>query len=134
MGRADLIGPGKQHLIPAWQPLGTGDAHEGRRSRHAPHSAKDSTPVHGKRRHETPSATPNAKHAHASPATGVSAKRGFDSAASVAREKRSGAPAALNAKRAGAPQAAPSKGQSAKPMKFRTQHTGLKGVRMPRSK
>jgi uncharacterized radical SAM protein YgiQ len=67
MGRADLIGPGKQHLIPAWQPLGTGDAHEGRRSKHAP-------------------------------------------------------------------QAAPSKGQSAKPMKFRTQHTGLKGVRLPRSK
>lgn len=24
MGRADLIGPGKQHLIPAWQPKGTG--------------------------------------------------------------------------------------------------------------
>jgi uncharacterized radical SAM protein YgiQ len=24
MGRADLIGPGKQHLIPAWQPAGTG--------------------------------------------------------------------------------------------------------------
>jgi uncharacterized radical SAM protein YgiQ len=24
MGRADLIGPGKQHLVPAWQPAGTG--------------------------------------------------------------------------------------------------------------
>jgi len=24
MGRADLIGPGKQHLVPAWQPRGTG--------------------------------------------------------------------------------------------------------------
>jgi uncharacterized radical SAM protein YgiQ len=24
MGRADLIGPGKRHLIPAWQPAGTG--------------------------------------------------------------------------------------------------------------
>jgi hypothetical protein len=23
MGRADLIGPGKRHLIPAWQPAGT---------------------------------------------------------------------------------------------------------------
>jgi uncharacterized radical SAM protein YgiQ len=32
MGRADLIGPGKHQLIPAWQPAGTGDAHEGRRS------------------------------------------------------------------------------------------------------
>jgi uncharacterized radical SAM protein YgiQ len=32
MGRADLIGPGKHQLIPAWQPAGTGDAPEGRRS------------------------------------------------------------------------------------------------------
>ena len=31
MGRADLIGPGKQHLIPAWQPAGTGTEHEGKR-------------------------------------------------------------------------------------------------------
>ena len=31
MGRADLIGPGKQHLVPAYQPGGTGDAPEGRR-------------------------------------------------------------------------------------------------------
>ncbi|MDH4189365.1 MAG: YgiQ family radical SAM protein [Betaproteobacteria bacterium] len=31
MGRADLIGPGRQQLIPAWQPAGTGDDHEGRR-------------------------------------------------------------------------------------------------------
>jgi uncharacterized radical SAM protein YgiQ len=35
MGRADLIGPSKQHLIPAWQPAGTGDAPEG--SRKPPH-------------------------------------------------------------------------------------------------
>jgi hypothetical protein len=31
MGRADLIGPGKHHLIPAWQPMGTGTAPEGKR-------------------------------------------------------------------------------------------------------
>jgi uncharacterized radical SAM protein YgiQ len=31
MGRADLIGSGKHHLIPAWQPAGTGAAHEGHR-------------------------------------------------------------------------------------------------------
>jgi uncharacterized radical SAM protein YgiQ len=31
MGRADLIGAGKHHLVPAWQPIGTGEAHEGRR-------------------------------------------------------------------------------------------------------
>jgi uncharacterized radical SAM protein YgiQ len=30
MGRADLIGPGKRHLVPVWQPAGTGE-HEGRR-------------------------------------------------------------------------------------------------------
>lgn len=31
MGRADLIGPGKQHLVPNWQPAGTGDKGEGKR-------------------------------------------------------------------------------------------------------
>jgi len=32
MGRADLIGPGKHHLVPNWQPAGTGNAGgEGRR-------------------------------------------------------------------------------------------------------
>lgn len=31
MGRADLIGPGKQHLVPAWQPAGTGLRGEGKR-------------------------------------------------------------------------------------------------------
>ncbi|MDH5183303.1 MAG: DUF3362 domain-containing protein, partial [Gammaproteobacteria bacterium] len=29
MGRADLIGNGKHHLIPVWQPEGTGDSSEG---------------------------------------------------------------------------------------------------------
>jgi uncharacterized radical SAM protein YgiQ len=31
MGRADLIGNGKQQLVPAWQPAGTGDSSEGKR-------------------------------------------------------------------------------------------------------
>ena len=31
MGRADLIGPGKQHLVPPWQPAGTGRDPEGQR-------------------------------------------------------------------------------------------------------
>ena len=31
MGRADLIGNGKKHLIPSWQPAGTGDRGEGKR-------------------------------------------------------------------------------------------------------
>ena len=32
MGRADLIGSGKQQLVPAWQPANTGGAREGQRS------------------------------------------------------------------------------------------------------
>ncbi|MBM4238120.1 MAG: YgiQ family radical SAM protein [Gammaproteobacteria bacterium] len=32
MGRADLIGPGKQHLVPPWQPVGTGKQAEGTRT------------------------------------------------------------------------------------------------------
>ena len=31
MGREDLIGNGKRHLIPSWQPSGTGKRHEGHR-------------------------------------------------------------------------------------------------------
>ncbi|WP_407674646.1 YgiQ family radical SAM protein [Paraliomyxa miuraensis] len=31
MGREDLIGNGKRHLVPTWQPAGTGDAPEGAR-------------------------------------------------------------------------------------------------------
>ena len=31
MGREDLIGNGKHHLVPRWQPQGTGQRHEGRR-------------------------------------------------------------------------------------------------------
>ncbi|MGB5102894.1 MAG: YgiQ family radical SAM protein, partial [Steroidobacteraceae bacterium] len=36
MGRADLIGNGKQHLVPSYQPVGTGRAHEGRRKPKTP--------------------------------------------------------------------------------------------------
>jgi uncharacterized radical SAM protein YgiQ len=32
MGRADLIGPGKHHLVPTWQPVGTGLGGEGARA------------------------------------------------------------------------------------------------------
>jgi radical SAM superfamily enzyme YgiQ (UPF0313 family) len=35
MGRADLIGNGKQHLVPTYQPIGTGRSHEGRRKPNA---------------------------------------------------------------------------------------------------
>jgi uncharacterized radical SAM protein YgiQ len=36
MGRADLIGNGKQHLVPTYQPIGTGQSHEGRRKPKGP--------------------------------------------------------------------------------------------------
>jgi uncharacterized radical SAM protein YgiQ len=51
MGRADLIGSGKQQLVPAYQPPGTGGAHEGKRSgsAHRPfrtqHTGLPTTPV-----------------------------------------------------------------------------------------
>jgi hypothetical protein len=88
MGRSDLIGAGKHQLIPAWQPLGTGDAHEGRR---APRHAQQQS---------------SAKQA-----------------------------ASMDPQRPSAPKAAVSSNNpSRKPQRFRTQHTGLKGVRLPRSK
>ncbi|MDP1732732.1 MAG: YgiQ family radical SAM protein [Sulfuritalea sp.] len=43
MGRSDLIGPGKRHLIPAWQPAGTGTAsapHKPGPGPHMPHAGK----------------------------------------------------------------------------------------------
>ncbi|HLL23031.1 MAG TPA: DUF3362 domain-containing protein, partial [Kofleriaceae bacterium] len=36
MGRGDLIGGGKHHLVPSWQPAGTGQHSEGRRGRIQP--------------------------------------------------------------------------------------------------
>ena len=36
MGRSDLIGNGKQHLVPTYQPIGTGRAHEGKRKPSTP--------------------------------------------------------------------------------------------------
>jgi uncharacterized radical SAM protein YgiQ len=40
MGRADLIGNGKQHLVPTYQPVGTGQSHEGRRKPKGPPAAR----------------------------------------------------------------------------------------------
>ena len=37
MGRADLIGNGKQHLVPSWQPAGTGGTPEGARKPRGAH-------------------------------------------------------------------------------------------------
>ncbi|HTV53167.1 MAG TPA: YgiQ family radical SAM protein [Steroidobacteraceae bacterium] len=48
MGRADLIGPGKQQLVPAWQPAATGDKQEGQRRAarpfHTQHTGLPRTP------------------------------------------------------------------------------------------
>lgn len=111
MGRADLIGSSKHHLIPAWQPLGTGEAHEGRRS-----------PTHGKRTSASVTVTSaqGKRTTPAQPAMSSSAKRpGTSQAASPSSAKRAAPP----------PASAVGKLQ-----RFRTQHTGLKGVRLPRSK
>jgi hypothetical protein len=41
MGRADLIGNGgKQHLVPTYQPIGTGRTHEGKRKPKGPPAAR----------------------------------------------------------------------------------------------
>jgi uncharacterized radical SAM protein YgiQ len=47
MGRADLIGPAKHQLIPAWQPPGTGTAAEGQRARSGvrKHGGSSATPA-----------------------------------------------------------------------------------------
>jgi hypothetical protein len=51
MGKARLIGNGPQHLIPAWQPAGTGDTGEGKRAgfKHGTQGAPQArrTPVPG---------------------------------------------------------------------------------------
>jgi uncharacterized radical SAM protein YgiQ len=44
MGRSDLIGNGKQHLVPTYQPIGTGRAHEGKRKPGAPAATVKTTP------------------------------------------------------------------------------------------
>jgi uncharacterized radical SAM protein YgiQ len=44
MGRADLIGNGKQHLVPTYQLIGTGRTHEGKRKPHAAAGGKAAQP------------------------------------------------------------------------------------------
>jgi uncharacterized radical SAM protein YgiQ len=48
MGRADLIGPAKHQLIPAWQPAGTGGVPEGARR---PHKTRDGKAVPARTQH-----------------------------------------------------------------------------------
>jgi len=57
MGRTDLIGPGKRHLVPAWQPLGTGHRPEGtRRPPHRRGGGRLPDAVQGTREAEQPCA------------------------------------------------------------------------------
>jgi hypothetical protein len=58
MGRADLIGNGKRHLVPSFQPAGTGDEREGSRrkgsyrparTQHARQEAADFKPKRSRR-------------------------------------------------------------------------------------
>jgi uncharacterized radical SAM protein YgiQ len=44
MGRADLIGNGRQHLVPTYQPIGTGQSREGRRKPRAAAGAEAARP------------------------------------------------------------------------------------------
>ena len=48
MGRSDLIGNGKQHLIPTWQPLSDGGYTSARRKNSTPVALKASAPVKGR--------------------------------------------------------------------------------------
>jgi hypothetical protein len=47
MGRADLIGNGKQHLIPTWQPV-TDGTYTSARKKNSTSTVKPSTPVKGR--------------------------------------------------------------------------------------
>jgi len=58
MGRADLVGPGKRHLIPAWQPAGAGTS---------PSAHKHGQTTHAGKRLQ-PSAAATRRTAHAAPA------------------------------------------------------------------
>jgi uncharacterized radical SAM protein YgiQ len=62
MGRADLIGNGRHQLIPTYQPIGTGRAHEGPRRPSGPAAAvaraSHPTPALAARKEQRPAATP----------------------------------------------------------------------------
>ncbi|WP_455234633.1 YgiQ family radical SAM protein [Thiogranum longum] len=55
MGRADLIGNGKRHLIPAWQPGGTDDGGERRRQFRTQHTGLPVNPKTSRRNSKSPS-------------------------------------------------------------------------------
>jgi hypothetical protein len=66
MGRADLIGPGKKHLVPAWQPAGTVGAT----------SAKPTRQLVLAPRRQSPTASTNARRSPAVPRHPLSQRGG----------------------------------------------------------
>jgi len=61
MGRADLIGNGKKHLIPTWQPAGTGGQGEGKRFSARSNSSSANKPAQKGKRFQTQHVRPAAK-------------------------------------------------------------------------
>ena len=61
MGRSDLIGNGKKHLIPTWQPAGTGGQGEGKRKAHGVNRPKQETKAKSFRTQQTHSTGNKAK-------------------------------------------------------------------------
>ena len=89
MGRADLIGNGKRHLVPAWQPAGTGEATQGEGSRR---------PARGQPFRTQHTGLPTVPTVHA---TGTRAKLARGAATQAARSRPVSARPATPAKPAG---------------------------------
>jgi hypothetical protein len=79
MGREDLIGNGKRHLVPTWQPAGTGEQSEGARRKpgdrpfKTQHTGLPTTPAlrSSKPARVTPSAGTTAKSTPRRPQAGI---------------------------------------------------------------
>ncbi len=61
MGRADLIGNGKKHLIPTWQPAGTGGQGEGKRMSGRSYQPNSNRPAQKGKRFQTQHVRPASK-------------------------------------------------------------------------
>ncbi|WP_299377687.1 YgiQ family radical SAM protein [uncultured Kiloniella sp.] len=97
LGRADLIGPGKKHLVPAHQPIGTGDNKPGARGfakkKDGNSSGKAFFTTHagqGRRRAHDRASVANGAGASEGPARGATAHGKAKSAGKPARRKPSG--------------------------------------------
>jgi hypothetical protein len=67
MGRADLVGNGKQHLIPTWQPLGDGSYQSARKKNSTAPNAKPLAPVKGRMLTQHTGLPPRETGAHRAP-------------------------------------------------------------------